>query len=190
MDNNNGKKKKDQLLIDVRTPKEYASGHVANAINLPIETIHTQLDKIEDWKDKRVVVYCLSGARSNAVARFLKQHDFDEVRTAPGVGQYDYDLVHYTDIRGCDLTILAEDEHSVLVDCRSEECFAAGHLTGARNIPAEEIAKHLDELPIGAKILLYGDEQADSSKVAEILTEKGYQKVYNTIDPLFDKEVE
>ncbi|MEH2093913.1 sulfurtransferase [Nostoc sp. 'Peltigera membranacea cyanobiont' 213] len=49
-------------LIDVRQPSEYNSGHIPNAINIPLQTLIANLDKIP--QDRPVVLYCTTGYRS------------------------------------------------------------------------------------------------------------------------------
>lgn len=59
----------DHLLIDVRTREEFASGHIAGAINIPVEEIGGRLNEVPD--DKPVVLYCRSGNRSAQAANIL-----------------------------------------------------------------------------------------------------------------------
>ena len=60
------------VIVDVRTPKEYKQGHVANALNIPIEVIAKTLQPVP--KGKEIVVYCASGNRSGAVAKILREN--------------------------------------------------------------------------------------------------------------------
>jgi len=59
----------DYILVDVRTEEEFVSNHIPHAINIPLSTIHAdiQLDK-----NKIIVVYCQSGNRSNQAKELLK----------------------------------------------------------------------------------------------------------------------
>ena len=52
------------LILDVRTPAEFAGGHIPNAINVPNESIQTTPPKELPDKAQRIFVYCRSGARS------------------------------------------------------------------------------------------------------------------------------
>lgn len=52
------------LLVDVREPDEFASGHIAGAVNLPLSVF--QADKIPHPADKTVVLQCAGGKRSAA----------------------------------------------------------------------------------------------------------------------------
>ena len=59
------------LLIDVRTPGEFAGGHVKGAINIPVSSIAAGIQKKAKNKDKPIIVYCHSGARSGAAKKAL-----------------------------------------------------------------------------------------------------------------------
>ncbi len=51
------------IIVDVRTPGEFAGGHAKNAKNIPLDTLPTKISQIQDWKQP-VVVCCASGMRS------------------------------------------------------------------------------------------------------------------------------
>lgn len=59
------------IILDVRTPEEFAEKHIPNAINIPNETIDT--DEISELPDKEqlIMVYCRSGRRSKEAAEKL-----------------------------------------------------------------------------------------------------------------------
>jgi len=57
------------LLLDVRTPAEFAAGHLDGALNIPVQALKARLAEVP--KDRAVVVYCKSGARSAHAARLL-----------------------------------------------------------------------------------------------------------------------
>lgn len=54
--------KKGMMLLDVRTSKEYAKGHIPGAVHVPLDEIGDRIKKLK--KDKELVVYCQSGTRS------------------------------------------------------------------------------------------------------------------------------
>lgn len=58
-------------LIDVRSPGEYAAGHVPRALNIPLEQVDARL---KDLGSGKVAVLCQSGARAKAACDILKQH--------------------------------------------------------------------------------------------------------------------
>jgi thioredoxin len=71
-------------LIDVRTPEEYADGHLKNAVNINIKSGDFK-DKINQLdKTKPVFVYCLSGGRSSSAANEMATMGFKEIYNLDG----------------------------------------------------------------------------------------------------------
>jgi NADPH-dependent 2,4-dienoyl-CoA reductase/sulfur reductase-like enzyme/rhodanese-related sulfurtransferase len=70
------------VLLDVRTAREFASGHVTGALNIP----HTELrDRIDEVPIGRpLLVNCASGFRSYLALRILRQKGWDDVRSLSG----------------------------------------------------------------------------------------------------------
>lgn len=69
------------LLIDVREPSEYATGHIGNAINIPLPKLTQNLDKIP--QNQPVVIYCTSGYRSAMAVMSLRLLAYENVRGFP-----------------------------------------------------------------------------------------------------------
>ena len=63
------------LIIDVRTTQEYTSGHIENAINIPLQQIERHFKEMLP-NDKEIVVYCRRGNRSQIAARFLQRQGY------------------------------------------------------------------------------------------------------------------
>ena len=71
-------------LVDVRTPAEFKDGSYPGAINIPISVLPVRMNELEP-KDKPIVLYCASGARSGQGARILKSAGFTDVVNAGGL---------------------------------------------------------------------------------------------------------
>ena len=65
------------LFIDVRSPEEFAGGSAPNAINIPIGTIESNLDKFKGHD--QVVVFCKSGGRSSRAKAILEKNGIQNV---------------------------------------------------------------------------------------------------------------
>ena len=65
-------------VLDVRTPEEFAAGHVPGARNLPVQGLVARIGELGP-RDVPVVVYCRSGARSASAASMLRQAGYAEV---------------------------------------------------------------------------------------------------------------
>ena len=59
------------VLIDVRSASEYAEGHLDNSINLTVDTIGVNIEKMVSDKNTKIIVYCRSGNRSATAANTL-----------------------------------------------------------------------------------------------------------------------
>lgn len=62
-------------LLDVRSPEEFASGHLPGAVNIPIHQLEQRMSEL-DPQATPIVVYCLSGARSAQAASLLTAKGF------------------------------------------------------------------------------------------------------------------
>lgn len=76
----------DALFLDVRTPGEYASGHVQGALNLPLDRFVQDYASVAPDKLKQIVLYCHSGARSGQATQFLCQQNYQNVVNGGSVG--------------------------------------------------------------------------------------------------------
>lgn len=76
------------LIIDTRSPQEFASHHVEGAINIPPEEFMSGLPiQLADIaKDIEIIVYCRSGARSNTVSHILRAQGFTSITNGINAG--------------------------------------------------------------------------------------------------------
>lgn len=74
----------DILLLDVRTADEFASGHLRNAKNIPVQELQSRMNEISSCKDKPVLVYCYSGGRSAMACGLLKRNGFLKISNLSG----------------------------------------------------------------------------------------------------------
>jgi rhodanese-related sulfurtransferase len=69
-------------FIDVRTQGEFKGRHIKGFKNIPLNTLHKNLDKLS--KDKEVVVICQSGMRSAKAGKILSSSGFTSVTNVSG----------------------------------------------------------------------------------------------------------
>jgi phage shock protein E len=74
----------DALVVDVRTPEEYAAGHVTGALLIPVDELEMRLAELEPHRDGRIVLYCRTGRRSGIAQDLLRRHGFSQVENAGG----------------------------------------------------------------------------------------------------------
>ena len=74
---------KEIILLDVRTPEEYAQGHIQKSVLMPLNTLHKNVTSLTD-KSKQLYVYCRSGSRSVQAVRILQQLGYTNVTNMKG----------------------------------------------------------------------------------------------------------
>ena len=75
----------DALILDVRTPEEFASGHIPNAINIPLDTIGSEPIPQLPKKDQVILVYCRSGNRSKTASQKLAEQGYTQIFEFGGI---------------------------------------------------------------------------------------------------------
>jgi phage shock protein E len=70
-------------VLDVRSEAEFRGGAYRGAINVPLQVLSSKLDRIP--RNRPVVVYCASGARSAAAVRILEKAGYADVMNAGGL---------------------------------------------------------------------------------------------------------
>lgn len=72
----------DHFLLDVRTPQEFADGHIEGAVNIPVQVLDQYISQIPD--DMPVVLYCRSGNRSAQAVNILESAGFTDLYDIDG----------------------------------------------------------------------------------------------------------
>lgn len=80
------------IIVDVRTAEEFASGHIQNAINIPVESISAEPAELSD-KDATILVYCRSGNRSEQASRKLVELGYTQIYDFGGIIDWPYEVV-------------------------------------------------------------------------------------------------
>lgn len=82
------------VVIDVRTPEEFATGHVKGAVNVPVDTIRPGMRlPFAPNPDTPVLVYCRTGRRAEYAGEALVDSGYRHVFNFLGVTQWPYELV-------------------------------------------------------------------------------------------------
>ncbi len=70
------------FLVDVRTPGEFLDGHVKRSVNIPLNSVQTQLSKFKNKKN--IIVFCQGGGRSIQAKNILEQNGITNVINGGG----------------------------------------------------------------------------------------------------------
>ena len=76
------------LLVDVRSPDEYAAGHVIGAKNVPHTEVDRRLSEFGEDKLKEIVLYCGSGRRASLAQAVLNAHGYRRVYNGGGFNEW------------------------------------------------------------------------------------------------------
>ena len=77
---------KSKVVIDVRTPQEFATGHIEGAINIPYDTIRPGLPALAKiGKDENILLYCRSGRRSAIAKQSLAELGYRNLQDGGGL---------------------------------------------------------------------------------------------------------
>jgi len=167
----------DFVLIDVRTPADWAAGHIQNAINIPLDTLVDKngalvgggkalTDAVSD-KGRKIVAYCFGYGNYLTFAEAALELGYSKVyRYEWGTGEWadsrhDYLVIEYAGFKAwLDASTPFESGKDYLIDVLPVEWYTGddpahpgGHIPGAINIPIELIATSDGALVDGGKAL-------------------------------------
>jgi rhodanese-related sulfurtransferase len=70
------------FILDVRTQEEYDAGHIKNSTVIPLQVLDKRLNELP--RDKKILVYCMSGIRSAQASQILVNNGFKEIYNMKG----------------------------------------------------------------------------------------------------------
>ena len=81
------------IVLDVRTPEEYAEKHIPGSVLIPLDTIERDAPKALPDKKRTILVYCRSGRRSAIAAKTLADMGYLSVFDFGGISRWPYATV-------------------------------------------------------------------------------------------------
>lgn len=75
--------KQGAIILDVRSKSEYSSGHIKGSINIPVDSLASNLNKLKDKKTP-IITCCASGMRSASAKSILKSNGYEDVHNGGG----------------------------------------------------------------------------------------------------------
>jgi adenylyltransferase/sulfurtransferase len=74
----------EMLLLDCRTPDEYATAKITGSLLLPMQELTERVGELDVWKTKPIIVHCHHGVRSLRVTQWLRERGFAAVSSMQG----------------------------------------------------------------------------------------------------------
>lgn len=65
------------VLIDVRSPREYNEERIKDTPLIPLQLLEQRIAELDKYKKKKLIVYCLSGGRSDLAVEILRDYGFN-----------------------------------------------------------------------------------------------------------------
>ena len=79
------------LVVDIRTAKEYAAGHIVGAINIPQDKLATRMSELDKHKEKTLIVVDAMGQQSGTICRELLKAGYNAAKLSGGVSSWKAD---------------------------------------------------------------------------------------------------
>ncbi|WP_263147015.1 rhodanese-like domain-containing protein [Pseudomonas sp. RIT-PI-AD] len=76
------------VVLDVRSNKDFASGHIVGALNIPFDKLASRQSELEKYKAKTLIVVDAIGQHAGTASRDLKKAGFDAVKLSGGIGSW------------------------------------------------------------------------------------------------------
>ncbi len=172
-------KQKDNILLDVRTKKEYEARNIHGSINIPIHELRERIHELS--KDKPIFTYCEVGYRSYLASRVLMQTGFENVHSLTG----GYKIFEMANAKTEDIVAACgssesiveeyvkqkstENDEFVTVDCSGLACPG----------PLNAMIKSLETLPENKKLKVYATDPGFKSSV------EAYSKLNEAVKLLY-----
>ena len=205
-------------LVDLRSENDYLKSHIAGATrNIPFgKGMEKVLAKLPT--DKPIVFQCYSGQTASQTVAIARMMGFEAYNLSGGMGAKDgsgwlgagYAVVKYTtqqflnekvdryfanlpenknQVSAADfLNAVAEGEDAVVLDIRSAEDYAAGHVKGAINVPyGVDVAEALEKIPNDRTVYVYCYSGQTASQTVFLLHLAGKQAI--NVSGGFDKGI-
>jgi rhodanese-related sulfurtransferase len=185
-------------VVDVRTAKEFAAGHIAGAINVDWKNRHFAKEAIKNiTNDKPAAIYCRSGNRATRAMFAMAALGFNEVYNLDH-GMKSWNAAnkpvktlevkgdkHHLDVANFNNGILGKV--GKLVDIRTPKEYNASHIPGAVMIDYknDNFKEEFSKLDKKVPVLIYCRSGGRSGRATKVLTKMGYD-VYN-LDKGFNK---
>ena len=67
------------IILDVRTPRKYARGHLGNSVLIPVQQLQSRFGELADFRDEPILIYCASGNRSTVASKLLIDKGFTRI---------------------------------------------------------------------------------------------------------------
>ncbi len=76
------------VVLDIRPAKEFASGHIVDALNIPADKLNSRMTELEKYKGKTIILVDAMGQHSGTWGGVLKKAGFNAAKLSGGIGSW------------------------------------------------------------------------------------------------------
>ena len=80
--------KENALVLDIRDSKDFAAGHLANAVNIPYAKLAERMSELEKHKAQPIILVCKTGQTVSIAGKMLREKGFNAIRLSGGMMEW------------------------------------------------------------------------------------------------------
>lgn len=184
------------FIIDIRNHENYLIEHIKNSVNIPIENLIQEYSKINpqktiiivgtDYSEKETLselfdlltskgfedLHVLSGGMSAWKEEFFPTISVGDLNSIEDISK-----INYLNPLQLDIAI-KNDYPTIIIDIRTKNEFAQGHIPKAINIPANELERRSEEIQKTKEIVIYSESELKDFQMAVKMYDLGYYATY------------
>lgn len=80
--------KDNALVLDIREKKEFSTGHLVNALNIPYSNLASHLNELDAHKERQIILVCKTGQTVGIAGKMLREKGFNVVRLSGGMMEW------------------------------------------------------------------------------------------------------
>ncbi len=184
------------VLVDLRPAEKAAGGYIPRAVNIPAANLRNAEKQFPEFHGAAIVFYSDEDGESNEALEWTREWEYLNATVFPGgakawlsagnqlvTGAVPTKISYVRKLTEGEVSIKDFDEavqakSHLVIDVRTAEEFGKGHIAGAVNIPAEEMANRSSEIPAGKPVLIHCSSGTRAELAFDVLKEKGIKVRY------------
>lgn len=180
-------------ILDVQSEQNYLTKHIPGSINIPYEQLEARIKEIPN--NKEIITTCTNDntcKTSTKAAELISSKGLKNVKSfkdgVTGWEEQNYPIISgfeaiYKSINLDQLKQKIDNKEDItILDIRDKENYDKSHIKNATNIPFEEVANKIKELPRNKELIVYDETGNRSKLIVESLTKKGFTQAINLIN--------